>query len=585
MQKKAQYLLAMTVVMAILEIVGIFSIMPFIAVLTNPTLIETNSLLNYAFKFLNNFGLVENEPDFIIFLGIIFFLLLITSLSLKAITIYFQSWFAMMSEYYISKRLAEVYFNQPYNWFLNRNSADLGRNILSEVSLIVNQAVRSMINLLTGVIVIILTSLLLFLVDPKLAILVYSLFGMIYFIIYKYNQSFLRRIGNERFKNNEKRFSVISDSFKSIKVIKVKNLEKIFLEKFSKPAKVFAENQISADAVSQLPRFAVEGFIFGGGMLLIIYLISIKGNFINAIPYIAVFAFAGYRLMPAIQQVYVSVTLLKYSKPAVDSIYVEFQNSNNSNFEKKRTFLKFNKEIKLNNINYKYPNSSKKLLKNINISIPAKSTFGLVGVNGSGKTTLVDIILGLLEPQKGTLQVDGKIIEKENLSSWQKIVGYVPQQIFLSDDTIQSNIAFGVDTNVIDYEKIEKAAKIAKLHDFVINELPNQYQTIIGEGGQKLSGGQRQRIGIARALYHDPQVLILDESTNALDNLTEQKVNESLNSLKKHLTVILITHRLNDLKNFDKICLLENGEIKAQGNFQELLVNSESFKNLANKNF
>jgi len=585
MQKKAQYLLAMTVVTAVLEIVGIFSIMPFIAVLTNPTVIETNDLLNKAFQFSKIFG-VQSDKDFIIFLGVLFFLLLITSLSFKATTGYFQIWFIIMSEYYISKRLVETYLRQPYSWFLSRHSTDLGRSILSEVLLITSQGLRPMINCLTSGLVIILISLLLLLVNPKLTIAIYSTFGLIYLLIYKYSRSNLDSIGNFRLRDNKKRFSVISDSFKSIKEIKFKSLEDFFLEKFSNPAKTYAKHKISADAISHLPRFAVEAIIFGGVILVIIYLMNLTGNFINATPYIALFVFAGYRLLPAIQQVYTGITLLNYVSTSVKSTYDDIEDFNIINIKNNSLkYLKFNNEIKLININYQYPGASKQSLKNLNISIPVKSTFGLTGVNGSGKTTLIDIILGLLEPQKGSLQVDGNIINKENLVNWKNIIGYVPQQIFLSDDTIESNIAFGIHTAEIDYKKIEKAAKISNLHDFVINELPNKYKTIIGEGGQKLSGGQRQRIGIARALYHNPQVLILDEATSALDNITEFKVNETINNLKNDITVILITHKLSNLKDFDKICLLENGEIKAQGKFEDLLESNENFKNLVNKKF
>ena len=585
MQKKAQYLLAMTVVTAVLEIVGIFSIMPFIAVLTNPTVIETNDLLNKAFQFSKIFG-VQSDKDFIIFLGVLFFLLLITSLSFKATTGYFQIWFIIMSEYYISKRLVEAYLRQPYSWFLSRHSTDLGRSILSEVLLITSQGLRPMINCLTSGLVIILISLLLLLVNPKLTIAIYSTFGLIYLLIYKYSRSNLDSIGNFRLRDNKKRFSVISDSFKSIKEIKFKSLEDFVLEKFSNPAKTYAKHKISADAISHLPRFAVEAIIFGGVILVIIYLMNLTGNFINATPYIALFVFAGYRLLPAIQQVYTGITLLNYVSASVKSTYDDIEDFNIINIKNNSLkYLKFNNEIKLININYQYPGASKQSLKNLNISIPVKSTFGLTGVNGSGKTTLIDIILGLLEPQKGSLQVDGNIINKENFVNLKNIIGYVPQQIFLSDDTIESNIAFGIHTAEIDYKKIEKAAKISNLHDFVINELPNKYKTIIGEGGQKLSGGQRQRIGIARALYHNPQVLILDEATSALDNITEFKVNETINNLKNDITVILITHKLSNLKDFDKICLLENGEIKAQGKFEDLLESNENFKNLVNKKF
>ena len=224
--------------------------------------------------------------------------------------------------------------------------------------------------------------------------------------------------------------------------------------------------------------------------------------------------------------------------------------------------------ISLKNICYNYPNSSRTALKNINIDINSKTTVGLVGSTGSGKTTTVDIILGLLEAQEGMLEVDGTIITKHNARSWQKSIGYVPQHIYLSDDTVAANIAFGVKSDLINYKAIEKASKIANLHEFVVNELPNQYQTKIGERGVRLSGGQRQRIGIARALYHNPQVLILDEATSALDNFTEKVVMEAVNNLNKNITIILIAHRLNTVKKCDNIYFLEQGEVKNQGNLR-----------------
>ena len=206
----------------------------------------------------------------------------------------------------------------------------------------------------------------------------------------------------------------------------------------------------------------------------------------------------------------------------------------------------------------------------------------MIGATGSGKTTTVDIILGLLESQKGTLEVDGKIITKQNSRAWQRSIGYVPQYIYLSDDTVSANIAFGVEPKDINQEAVERASKIANLHEFVMDELPKQYQTEVGERGIRLSGGQRQRIGIARALYHDPQVLILDEATNALDNITEKAVMDAVNNLSKRITIILIAHRLNTVKKCDKIYLLDKGEIKNEGTFEELIKVNENFRISAN---
>jgi len=221
----------------------------------------------------------------------------------------------------------------------------------------------------------------------------------------------------------------------------------------------------------------------------------------------------------------------------------------------------FKKSINLKGVYYTYPNSSKIILNNINLNIPVKKTVGFIGTTGSGKTTIIDIILGLLEIQKGTLEIDGKTITERNVRPWQDLIGYVPQSIYLSDDTIASNIAFGVDPKNIDKLAVERASKIACLHEFVRDELSNQYETIVGENGVKLSGGQRQRIGIARALYHKPKVLVLDEATNALDEKTEKLLMKAIYDLSKEITIIIITHRLSTLKNCDVIYKIDKGKI------------------------
>ena len=254
--------------------------------------------------------------------------------------------------------------------------------------------------------------------------------------------------------------------------------------------------------------------------------------------------------------------------------------SSEKNFDT-QSIIKLTKSIELNNISFDYPNSTKTTLKNINLSIPAFSKVGFVGATGSGKTTISDLILGLLDPNQGALIVDGNIITINNKRSWQKSIGYVPQQIFLIDDSIAANIAFGVDPKDIDRQAVEWASKIANLHNFVMNELPNNYNTVVGERGIKLSGGQRQRIAIARALYHKPQVLILDEATSALDSLTEQTVMEAMKNLKNKITMILITHRLSTVKNFDTIFLLDQGELKDKGSYEELKQSSAIFKEMS----
>jgi ABC-type multidrug transport system fused ATPase/permease subunit len=282
--------------------------------------------------------------------------------------------------------------------------------------------------------------------------------------------------------------------------------------------------------------------------------------------------------MPALQQVYGSFAQLAFVAPSLDKLHEDFKSLKSLNESLDQEILIINKKIALKNIYYHYPNSSKAVLKDINLTIPSKSTVGFVGVTGSGKTTIVDIILGLLQPQKGTLEVDEKVITKKNLRSWQKSIGYVPQHIYLSDDTVEANIAFGTETKDINQDMIEKASKIANLYKFVMDELPKKFQTTIGERGVRLSGGQRQRVGIARALYRNPKVLILDEATSALDTQTEQVVMDAINNLNKEITIILIAHRLSTVKNCDIIYLLEEGQIKDKGSFKELRNVNEKFR-------
>lgn len=405
-----------------------------------------------------------------------------------------------------------------------------------------------------------------------------------YALVFKATRRYLARIGVERVKSNQARFTAVSEAFGASKEVKVGGLEQTFVRRFSEPAETYARHQASAQVIAQLPRFALEAIAFGGMLLVVLYLLAQKGNFANALPIIALYAFAGYRLMPALQQVYSAATQLRFAGPALDALHADLMNLQPESSSVSQGTMVLREAIQLDGIEYTYPNASKPALKDLSLMIPAKSTVGLVGSTGSGKTTTVDLILGLLEAQKGTLSVDGQVITQENRRDWQRCLGYVPQQIYLADDTVAANIAFGLQANEIDQSAVEHAAKIANLHEFVVNELPQQYQTTVGERGVRLSGGQRQRIGIARALYHSPQVLILDEATSALDNLTEQAVMEAVYNLGHEITIILIAHRLSTVKDCDAIFLLEKGALKAQGDYEELTLASEGFRAMAEAN-
>ena len=579
-RKYAAFLMIMILIGAILDMIGVASILPFIAVLTDPEIIDKNLILNFFFQKSKLFG-IESNQEFTFVLGIIVFLLLLISLFFKAITLFVQVNFIQLREYTIGKRILEGYLHQPYAWFLNNHSADLGKTILSEVSAIIGYGIRPLIELFAKCMIAIALITLLILSDPRLALLIGFTLGGAYGIIFYLIRSYLEKLGKQRLKNNELRFVSINNAFGAIKEIKVGGIEKTFIKIFSDSAKIFSRTQASSQILSQLPRFFLEAIAFGGILLIILFLMMQKGDFTNALPIISLYVFAGYRLMPALQQIFSSLTLLAFVGPSLDKIYDDFKNLKKTSVKNYEQTIELKKYINLKNVYFNYPNSSKSALKDININIPAISSVGLIGATGSGKTTVVDVILGLLEPQKGTLEVDKTIITSNNLRSWQSSIGYVPQNIYLSDDTIAANIAFGVDPKNIDQQAVEKASKIANLHEFITDELPNKYETKIGERGIRLSGGQRQRIGIARALYHNPKVLILDEATSALDLQTEEVVMQAIKKLEKDITIILIAHRLDTVKNCQIIYKFEKGKIVDKGTFDELNLNTKNFKSIS----
>jgi ABC-type multidrug transport system fused ATPase/permease subunit len=572
-RKKAVLLLVMIIIMALLDMIGVASILPFMAVLTNPSLIETNITLNFMFKESSMFG-VENNQQFFFVLGVFVFILLIISLAFKALTTYVQTRFVQMREYSIGKRLIEGYLNQPYSWFLSRHSADLGKTILSEVSQVVGNGINPMMELIAKSIVTIALITLLVIADPILTFIITLSLSVVYLLIFYFVRNYLNRTGKERLKNNQLRFTAVSEAFGAAKEVKIRGLEENYIKSFSNFAKAFAQTQASSSIIGQLPRFILEAIAFGGILIIILYNIDQTGSFNDALPIISLYVFAGYRLIPALQQIYGSFTLLTFIGPSVDKLYKDLKSFKPFNENQDQCVLFPKKTITLNNIQYNYPNALRTTLKDISLTIPAKSTIGLVGATGSGKTTIVDIILGLLHAQKGTLEIDGKVITKKNLRAWQRSIGYVPQNIYLSDDTVAANIAFGIEPRDINQSTVEKASKIAKLHKFVVNELPKKYETIIGERGVRLSGGQRQRIGIARALYNSPKVLILDEATSALDNQTEKNVMDGLCNLDKNTTIILVAHRLNTVKNCDIIFKIDKGRLVNQENFNKLITSN-----------
>ena len=583
-KSRGALVLLMVVIMAALETAGIASVMPFLTVLGDRDMIQTNPILSQAFD-----GLGFRSPDAFLFtLGATSFVLILFSTLFRALTHYAMNRFIEMRRHSLGERLLETYLRQPYAFFLNRHSNDMAKSILSEVDMLVIHVFRpSMMMVAYAVVTVSIIGLLIF-IDPIISAAATFLIGGVYALVFLFFRDLLISKGEDRAQANTERFVVAGEALSGIKDIKLLGAEHAYLTRFRGPSIRNSRHQASAQTISQIPKFLMEAIGFGGVILLTLVLIM-KGegdsgaSLGDVLPILGAYTFAGYRLLPAVQNVYQGIAKLRFGTAAVDSVYNDFRQRSKS-IELKREApqpLLPQKSIALEGVSFIYDNAPSPALFNINLAIPVGSFIGLVGGTGAGKTTLVDIFLGLLWPTEGEITVDGVPVAESNLRAWQGALGYVPQDIFLTDSSVSENIALGVPASKIDHEQVIRCARMAQIHDFILGEMPQKYATIVGERGVRLSGGQRQRIGIARALYHDPAILVFDEATSALDNWTEKAVMKSIGALGKSKTVIVIAHRLTTIKNCDVVVHLKQGRIIEKGTYEDLASQSESFRLLA----
>jgi ABC-type multidrug transport system fused ATPase/permease subunit len=567
------------------EVVGVASILPFMYAVSDPASISENSLLSVLRGFFS--GLSDNVFTMVLGVGVI--VLLLTSLVIRAVGIWVQVKFSTLRAHSVSFRLMKAYLHQPYQWYLNQHTAKMSTSVLSESAQVINGALFPAMQMVTKTLIVLALFSLLVFADPLLALIAVCIIGAAYGMIYLVSRKRLSSLGKRRHRANQKRYRVVQESFGGIKDLFILGREAQAVERYRLASEDMAKQIAKARVTSEIPPLAMQGLIFSGMISIVIYFVGVYGGLQEALPILSLFSLAGYRLMPEMQAVYRHITELRFTESILDSVYNDLKRLE----ETSRPIRSTNVEkwpgieepvINISHINYSYPKSDREALSDISLKILPFSTVGIVGPTGSGKTTLVDVLLGLLPPEQGELIVGGVTVEASNLRSWQDRIGYVPQQIFLTDNTVAGNIAFGTDERDIAQTAVEKAARIANLHDFIIEELPEGYQTRIGEKGVRLSGGQRQRIGIARALYHDPSVLILDEATSALDNLTERAVMEAVNRLSKKKTIILIAHRLSTVRECDEIVLMEAGKVAATGSYEELVANNSVFREMTSHN-
>ncbi|OGQ25215.1 MAG: hypothetical protein A2138_06075 [Deltaproteobacteria bacterium RBG_16_71_12] len=559
---------------AVLEAAGVASIIPFLALLSDPQALDKSVWLRTAYHTLGS----DDREQFFFAVGLVVLVLMTISNVTQGLTTYALLRFSWMRNHTLSTRLLEAYLRRPYTFFAENSSADLAKNLLTEVQQVVTGVIVQGLHLCARALVIALVAGSLLLVDPVMAVGVTVAFGGLYGAIYMVARRRLSQIGDERVRANSARFKVAADILAGIKELKLLGLERSLAASYATPSEVFADRMAKNSIIGAVPRYALETVAFGGALVIVLYLLWTGRALEESLPVLGLYVFAAYRLLPAVQVVFNGVTTVRFNLASLDVIARDMEEALRDGEEVVATevpTLPFTESVSLTRVRYRYPSGERDALSGIDLTIRRGEWIALVGPTGSGKSTLVDIVLGLLAPTEGTLSIDGRVVTL--VQAWQRNVGYVPQQIFLADDTVRRNIAFGVPPDRIDDARVIEAAKIAQVNDFIAGELPGGYHGLVGERGVRLSGGQRQRIGIARSLYRDPALLVLDEATSALDGATEAAFFAALREARRERTVVSIAHRLSTTRSFDRVILVEHGAVVTEGPPLEAIEGRGSF--------
>ncbi|SEP61387.1 ABC-type multidrug transport system, ATPase and permease component [Ectothiorhodospira magna] len=566
--------LLLVLAMTAIETAGVISIMPFLAVLGNPDLVTEQPQLAALYQWMG----FDSPIQFIVVLGAASATLVGLSALFKSFTTYTLFRFAHLQRHDISTRLLQTYLQQPYAWFLGRNSAGLAKSILSEVDQLGSNLLLPVIQMIAHGAVILAMLLLLIIYDPLMALLAAGIIGSLYLAIYQGVRVRLGRIGRERREANSERFQTASEALGGIKAITLTHKADTYVTRFRHPSRTYSRHLAANDTLGQIPVYLVEATGYAGLVALVLVLVWRGDDLGQILPVIGLYGFAAYRMLPAAQGVYRGFARLRFGAAALDHIHRDLHLPRRPHIPAPEPWIP-QRDIRLAGVSYAYPGSEDRpVLKDIELRIPVNHTIGIIGPTGSGKSTLLDLILGLLTPTRGQVQIDDIPLTPERAPAWHRSIGYVPQEIYLLDNTVAANIALGLSPEEIDPAALEAAAKAAQIHDFIVNELPQGYHTTVGERGIRLSGGQRQRIGIARALYHNPPVLILDEATSALDQNTEYEVIFAINQMHGNRTIIMVAHRLSTIKSCDLLYLLDYGSVIHYGTYSEVITRNPSLE-------
>jgi ATP-binding cassette, subfamily B, bacterial PglK len=581
-QRKRFYVLQILVVlMAFMEIVGVASIVPFMMLVGDMSQLQQDTIIAQVYQVSG----IVSETKFVFLLGIGVLAMLFVSSIISMFTIWKLSMFSNKVGTELADRLYTHYLKQGWLFHVSGSSAQLTKKIAIETLRVTQTVLSPLMQMNARIALALFMSLGIFIYNPKVAIIGFIIFSGVYFILYTVVRMRLQHNGEAISQMNEQRFRLMNEGFGGIKDVLLLGRDNDFIKHFNQTGCKLAYSQGNNMALSQVPRYFMELAAFGSIIALVLYLIdSHDGNPGVILPVLSVYALAGFKLLPAIQLIYANTVQIKGNISAFESIQQDLINSSEAKLvirKSEKIYLRSKQQISLENVTFTYPGKTESVLNQLNMSITANSVIGIVGPSGSGKSTLVDILLGLIEPQQGQLKVDGVVINDQNRRHWQNSIGFVAQSIFLSEGTIAENVAFGISKEKIDLEQVQKVLDLAHLSELLQSLGQQGIHTKVGERGVQLSGGQRQRIGIARALYHEAEVLVFDEATSSLDGITEKMIMEAIHDFSGQKTIIMIAHRLKTVQKCDQIFFIDKGRVIDQGTYQELIETNEHFKSMA----
>ena len=564
---------------AFTEVAGVASLGPFMGLISNPDQMYEAGVFGALYQFSGS----NTEQEFLMIAGVGVVAILLLSAIVATFALRYIYHFAQRIGAEVASNLFDHYIASDWIFHTQNNSSKLITNVSSECSRVTTGVIVP--TLIMNAKIVTALSIIMFLlwVNFLVALIGSLIFGTVYSLIFYLVKTKLGENGQKLTVHQNIRIRTMNEGFGGIKDILLMNRSEEFRKRFRDSSLIYGQAIGTQQTLSEIPKYWVELLAFGTMVLLVLFLlITADGNFSVIVPTLAMFAMASYKLIPLFQQIYFYMSGIKFSQSALDSISVDLKlwQKNLAQTSTPSSLMPESYELELDNISFQYPSKENLVTSNISLKIPENHMIGFVGPSGSGKSTLIDIILGLLAPKSGDLRIGGIKVTKENVFILQRLVGYVPQNLYLGDASIKSNIAFGLKEADIDEDKVISACQQSQLLDFVLT-LPEGLETIIGEKGVQLSGGQKQRIAIARALYRDPKILVLDEATSSLDGLTEKRIMESIYKLASDITVLIIAHRLNTVKECDMIYYIHEGKIIDQGNYDGLMQSNSHFKELS----